>query len=65
PCVRQVRRGEYQYFLAGGKMNSLLKNTDIHLCVPAERTARIQEVHLLALHCLCDGIDAIILGELQ
>ncbi|HPB91664.1 MAG TPA: phosphoheptose isomerase [Rugosibacter sp.] len=50
---------------AGGKMNSLLKNTDIHLCVPAERTARIQEVHLLALHCLCDGIDAIILGELQ
>jgi D-sedoheptulose 7-phosphate isomerase len=29
----------------------------VHLCVPAERTARIQEVHLLALHCLCDGID--------
>jgi D-sedoheptulose 7-phosphate isomerase len=36
---------------------------DIHLCVPAERTARIQEVHLLAIHCLCDGIDALILGE--
>jgi D-sedoheptulose 7-phosphate isomerase len=36
---------------------------DIHLCVPADRTARIQEVHLLTIHCLCDGIDALILGE--
>ena len=47
----------------GGKMAALLAPTDIHLCVPAERTARIQEVHLLAIHCLCDGIDALILGE--
>jgi D-sedoheptulose 7-phosphate isomerase len=47
----------------GGKMAALLAQTDIHLCVPAERTARIQEVHLLAIHCLCDGIDALILGE--
>ncbi|MDO8348290.1 MAG: phosphoheptose isomerase [Rugosibacter sp.] len=49
----------------GGKMTALLKADDIHLCVPAERTARIQEVHLLTIHCLCDGIDALILGELQ
>ena len=35
---------------------------DIHLCVPADRTARIQEVHLLTLHCLCDGIDCLFLG---
>ncbi len=47
----------------GGKMAGLLGPDDIHLCVPAERTARIQEVHLLAIHCLCDGIDALILGE--
>lgn len=47
----------------GGKMAALLGPDDIHLCVPAERTARIQEVHLLAIHCLCDGIDALILGE--
>ncbi len=47
----------------GGKMTELLAADDIHLCVPAERTARIQEVHLLAIHCLCDGIDALILGE--
>lgn len=49
----------------GGKMNELLGPNDVHLCVPADRTARIQEVHLLTLHCLCDGIDALILGEDQ
>ena len=47
----------------GGKLAALLGPDDIHLCVPAERTARIQEVHLLTIHCLCDGIDALILGE--
>jgi D-sedoheptulose 7-phosphate isomerase len=41
----------------GGKMTALLAPGDIHLCVPADRTARIQEVHLLTIHCLCDGID--------
>jgi D-sedoheptulose 7-phosphate isomerase len=49
----------------GGKMAALLKPDDIHLCVPADRTARIQEVHLICIHCLCDGIDALILGETQ
>ncbi|MDD5247615.1 MAG: phosphoheptose isomerase [Rhodocyclaceae bacterium] len=47
----------------GGKMAARLAATDIHLCVPAARTARIQEVHLLTLHCLCDGIDTLLLGE--
>ena len=41
----------------GGKMSALLSADDVHICVPHKRTARIQEVHLLALHCLCDGID--------
>jgi D-sedoheptulose 7-phosphate isomerase len=41
----------------GGKMAGLLSAEDVHICVPHKRTARIQEVHLLALHCLCDGID--------
>ena len=49
----------------GGTIGQYLKSDDIHLCVPAGRTARIQEVHLLTLHCLCDGIDALILGETQ
>lgn len=46
----------------GGRIGELLGPDDIHLCVPAARTARIQEVHLLALHCLCDGIDCLLLG---
>jgi D-sedoheptulose 7-phosphate isomerase len=41
----------------GGKMAAMLSSEDVHICVPHRRTARIQEVHLLALHCLCDGID--------
>jgi len=47
----------------GGKMAAALAADDIHLCVPASRTARIQEVHLLTLHCLCDGIDTLLLGD--
>ena len=41
----------------GGKMAALMTAEDVHICVPHKRTARIQEVHLLALHCLCDCID--------
>ena len=47
----------------GGKMAALLKDTDVHLCVPADRTARVQEVHLVVMHCLCDGIDHLILEQ--
>ncbi|MFA6901845.1 MAG: phosphoheptose isomerase [Gallionellaceae bacterium] len=46
----------------GGKMGAMLKQGDIHICVPAQVTARIQEVHLLALHCICDGIDQLLFG---
>jgi D-sedoheptulose 7-phosphate isomerase len=49
----------------GGKINQLLSQQNsqqnVHLCVPSERTARIQETHLLLLHCLCDGIDHLLL----
>lgn len=41
----------------GGRMAALLAGDDVHVCVPHERTARIQEVHLLVLHCFCDAID--------
>lgn len=47
----------------GGKMGQILRETDVHISVPHERTARIQEVHLLALHCICDGVDAQLLGD--
>jgi D-sedoheptulose 7-phosphate isomerase len=46
----------------GGKMGEMLAPEDIHICVPATSTARIQEVHLLTLHCLCDAIDCLLLG---
>lgn len=46
----------------GGNMGSMLTASDFHLCVPTQSTARIQEVHLLILHCLCDVIDHLLLG---
>lgn len=46
----------------GGEMGKTLSPQDIHICVPHTVTARIQEVHLLTLHCLCDGIDAVLFG---
>ncbi len=46
----------------GGKMAAMLSSNDVHICVPHAVTARIQEVHLLVLHCLCDGIDAVLFG---
>jgi D-sedoheptulose 7-phosphate isomerase len=46
----------------GGMLNQLLGSNDIHLCVPHGNTARIQEVHILCLHCMCDAIDCLLLG---
>ena len=46
----------------GGTIGEILRATDVHICVPAERTARIQETHLLVIHCLCDGIDCLLMG---
>lgn len=47
----------------GGRIGGALAETDIHLCAPTERVARIREVHVTTIHCLCDGIDAMLLGE--
>jgi len=49
----------------GGKLNRALRDTDVHICVPHERTARVQEVHLLTLHCLCDAVDDLLLGDTE
>ena len=46
----------------GGVMAEALEPSDIQICVAAQSTARIQEVHLLTLHCLCDAIDCLLLG---
>ncbi len=47
----------------GGRLNELIMADDEHICVPHSVTARIQEVHLLTIHCLCDAIDASLLGD--
>jgi D-sedoheptulose 7-phosphate isomerase len=47
----------------GGDMASLLNADDIEIRVPSESTARIQEVHLLAIHCICDLVDHQLLGQ--
>ena len=46
----------------GGNMREQLKEGDIEICVPSTSTARIQEVHLLVIHCLCDLIDTQLFG---
>lgn len=46
----------------GGEIGEILRDSDVHICVPSDRTARVQEVHLLAIHCLCDGVDCLLLG---
>lgn len=43
----------------GGKIAQMLSGADVNLCVPANRTARIQEVHLLTLHTICDAVDTL------
>jgi len=47
----------------GGKMRDMLGTDDIEICVPSASTARIQEVHLLVIHCLCDLIDTQLFGD--
>jgi len=46
----------------GGKLAEQIAEDDVFLCVPAESAARIQEVHLLTIHCLCDAVDSVLLG---
>lgn len=47
----------------GGALASLLDEDDVEIRVPSESTARIQEVHLLITHCLCDLIDQQLFGN--
>ena len=55
-CVALTGKG-------GGELMQMMENDDICLCVPSSSTARIQEVHLIIIHCLCDLIDNQILGS--
>ena len=46
----------------GGSMAKSLRDPDVEIRVPSDRTARVQEVHLVVLHCLCDSIDQTLFG---
>ena len=46
----------------GGMIAKMLTEADVNICVPHARTARIQEVHLVTIHCICDGIDVALFG---
>ena len=47
----------------GGGIVSVLSGNDVNICVPGSSTARIQEVHGIVIHCLCDLIDYQLLGQ--
>ena len=44
----------------GGKLSGYLRSNDVHICIPGQVTSRIQEAHILVIHCLCEIIDTIL-----
>ena len=47
----------------GGVMAGLLGESDVEIRIPSHRVARIQEVHLLTLHCICDLVDQVLFPQ--
>ncbi|MDR2128097.1 MAG: SIS domain-containing protein [Burkholderiaceae bacterium] len=47
----------------GGELGRILRDTDVHICVPNERPARVHECHQLILHVLCNCLDQELLGD--
>ena len=47
----------------GGAMGRMLRANDFHLNIAHPRTMRVQEMHLLAIHCLCEVVDNVLFGE--
>jgi D-sedoheptulose 7-phosphate isomerase len=48
---------------SGGLLGRALRETDVHVCVPDARPARINELHHVVLNCVCDGVDIQLLGD--
>lgn len=68
--VRAIEQAHKQKMLVvaltgrdGGQVAKLLNNNDVEIRIPSESTARIQEIHLLTIHCFCDQIDEILFPE--
>jgi D-sedoheptulose 7-phosphate isomerase len=47
----------------GGEVADVLSHDDVNICVAGPSTPRIQEVHIIVIHCLCDLIDQQLLGQ--
>lgn len=66
-AVRAAQAGEMSVVALtgrdGGPIGAALAQHDVEIRVPSARTARIQEVHLVVIHCLCDAIDQALFGE--
>lgn len=67
PCVRAAKDKDMIVVALTGLdaagLDKLLVETDVHIAVPHERAARVQEVQLLTLHCLADAVDLQLMGE--
>jgi D-sedoheptulose 7-phosphate isomerase len=48
----------------GGAVAGLLDEQDVEIRIPSESTARIQEVHIVAIHCICDLVDSLLFGAI-
>lgn len=48
---------------SGGTVATTLKPTDLEIRVPSTITARIQELHILIIHCLCDLVEHLLFGS--
>ena len=66
-AIRAAHAREMTAIVLGGhdaaRWREALTDTDVYIGVPHERAARVREVHLLAVHCLCDAVDLLLLGE--
>jgi D-sedoheptulose 7-phosphate isomerase len=65
-AIKQARMLNLRVILMTGESSSAIKNmlsdNDIAICAPSKITPRIQEVHILIIHCLCDLIDRQLFG---
>ena len=66
-AIRAARAREMTVIALGGhdpaRWREALTDADVWIGVPHERAARVREVHLLVVHCLCDAVDLLLLGE--
>jgi D-sedoheptulose 7-phosphate isomerase len=61
--IEAAHARDMSVLLLGGRGATTLGETDVLVAVPHDRPARVIEMHLLVLHCLCDAVDLQLMGE--